>query len=192
MYRNGVMDKYQRISGAAQAEACREVGITGGFLIAGLDAMDMETLKKGDAFLEKINPYLDILATDAVWMVVSKLLDNQMVQQHIWDSSKKSITQKEVPTIPERLKAVAFEIIESLVKGQGRAIGKGGEVMASRSSDYRGKFAAVVGEKNIVTDAAAIEGYGSAGVLYWCQTGLYPSGRSCRPGAGCGALGAGI
>ena len=116
MYRNDVLDKYLRIMGAAQTEACREVGITGGFLIAGMDAMGEESIQKGEAFLKKIEPYLDILASDAIWAVISKLLDNQMVQQHLWDSSKKSITQKEVPTIPERLKAVAFEIIENLVK----------------------------------------------------------------------------
>ena len=127
MYRNGVLDKYLRITGAAQAEACREVGITGGFLIAGMDAMGDESVQKGDAFLQKIIPYLDVLASDAIWAVVSKLLDNQMVQQHLWDSSKKSITQKEVPTIPERLKAVAFEIIENLVKSTAAQSGKGGK-----------------------------------------------------------------
>ena len=127
MYRNGVLDKYQRISGAAQAEACREVGITGGFLIAGMDALEKESVQRGDEFLTKLIPYLDILASDAIWIVISKLLDNQLVQQHIWDSSKKAITQKEVPTLPERLKAAVFEIIDSLVKTQTAQVEKGGQ-----------------------------------------------------------------
>ena len=127
MYRNGVLDKYQRISGAAQAEACREVGITGGTLMAGMEALDMESIKKGDAFLAKLTPYLDILASDAIWIVISKLLDNQMVQQHIWDSSKKSITLKEPPSLPERLKAAAFEIIENIVKSNAAQAAKGGK-----------------------------------------------------------------
>ena len=43
-------------------------------------------------------------------------------------------------------------------------------MMRSHTSDYRDKFAAIVGEKNIVTDAADIAGYGRAGFF----TGLKP------------------
>jgi hypothetical protein len=126
-YRHGVVSKYQRITGYAQAEACREVGISGGLMVAGMDALDKASVQKADAFLEKLIPYLDILASDAIWIVISKLLDNQMVQQHLWDSSKKSITQKEVPTLPERLKAMLFEIIESLAKANAAQSAKEGK-----------------------------------------------------------------
>ena len=110
-YRHGALDKYFRISGHAQAEAADEIGLRIGDILNGMNEMEGDAVKLGEAFLEKLLPFLDILASDALWATISRVLDNQLIQRMLWEKSKKSYTGVEKNTIKDNLGGLLAEVL---------------------------------------------------------------------------------
>ena len=111
-YRHGALDKYNRISGLAQAAAADEVGLRIGDFLNTLNDLDAEAVKKGEAALAKLLPFLDILASDVLWATISRLLDNQFIQQLVWEKSKKTITGVEKNILKDNFGSLLSEVMQ--------------------------------------------------------------------------------
>lgn len=111
-YRHGALSKYMDINGRAQAEAADAVGLKVGDMMNAFDLMGEEQVRNGEAALEKLVPFLDILASDALWAAISRLLDYEVVKQWLWEREKKSITGVERNPLKESIGAMFLETLQ--------------------------------------------------------------------------------
>jgi len=74
--------------------------------------MGVESIQNGEAALAKMVPFLDILASDALWAAVSRLLDYEFVKQWLWEREKKSLTGVEKNRLKESIGAMFLETLQ--------------------------------------------------------------------------------
>ena len=113
-YKHGALEKFLYLRESAQFEAARALGVRVGDVFNATDGLTLESVQKGEAALTKLVPYLDILASDALWIAVSTMLDNQMVQRFIREASKKELTGVQVNPIKETISSIILEILQAI------------------------------------------------------------------------------
>ena len=111
-YKHGVLDKYFYITGRAQAEAADEIGLRIGDMLNAFNEMGMESVQRGEAALQNLVPFLDVLASDALWAAISRLLDNQFVQQWLWERERKALTGVAKNPLKENITSMIVEILQ--------------------------------------------------------------------------------
>jgi hypothetical protein len=110
-YRHGVLQKFTVIQGEALQAVTKESGWNLGDLLNLLDEAKEETVTKIESLLNWLGPVIKYANNEHMMGLASKVLDLGPVRKMMVTNMKKSILKvipgQVVPSLPERIKALA-------------------------------------------------------------------------------------
>lgn len=110
-YRHGVLQKFAVIQGEALKAVISQSGYNLGDLLNLLDAAEEKTVTKIEGLLNRLGPVVKYAANDRMMSLASRLLDlgpvRKMMATFLKNSILKVIPDQEVPSLKQRMKALA-------------------------------------------------------------------------------------